>query len=161
MRFRFLQGFLHAFTYVYFPTWTDQFGLQNYKTIMTSFIQTTLSFGSIFGFNATTFLGDYKYGFASLAFTVLPLDFILLFMNDKFFSPKIFFYKVEKEEHVERKSVFSLFEIDENVEKVCPNSCISSSTILTLSLKALAILSKFSRFILKYILVNLFISTSY
>ena len=80
MIFRFLQGFAHVFTYVYFPTWVDQFGLQSYKTIMTSFIQTASPFGSVFGFNATTFLGDYKYGFALLAFTILPLDFILLFM---------------------------------------------------------------------------------
>ena len=117
MGFRFLQGFSHVFTYVYFPTWVDQFGLQNYKTIMTSFIQTASPFGSVFGFNVTTFLGDYKYGFALLAFTILPLDFILLFMPNKFFSPKIFFYKVHKEEHDGRESVFSLFEIDEEKMK--------------------------------------------
>ena len=117
MGFRFLQGFSHVFTYVYFPTWVDQFGLQNYKTIMTSFIQTASPFGSVFDFNVTTFLGDYRYGFALLAFTILPLDFILLFMPDKFFSPKIFFYKVHKEEHDGRESVFSLFEIDEEKMK--------------------------------------------
>ena len=108
MVFRFLQGFAHVFTYVYFPTWVDQFGLQNYKTIMTSFIQTASPFGSVFGFNATTFLGDYKYGFALLAFTILPLDFVLLFMPDKFFSPKIFFSKTVKEEHDGRESVYSI-----------------------------------------------------
>ena len=117
MAFRFLQGFSHVFTYVYFPTWVDQFGFQNYKTIMTSFIQTASPFGSVFGFNATTFLGDYKYGFALLAFTILPLDFILLFMPDKYFSPKIFFYKTLKEDHDGRESVFSLFEVDEEKMK--------------------------------------------
>ena len=90
MIFRFLQGFSHVFTYVYFPTWVDQFGLQHYKTIMTSFIQTASPFGSVFGFNCTTFLGDFKYGFALLAVVILPLDFVLLFMPEKFFSPKIF-----------------------------------------------------------------------
>lgn len=117
MAFRFLQGFSHVFTYVYFPTWVDQFGFQNYKTIMTSFIQTASPFGSVFGFNATTFLGDYKYGFALLAFTILPLDFILLFMPNKYFSPKIFFYKTIKEDHDGRESVFSLFEVDEEKMK--------------------------------------------
>lgn len=117
MIFRFLQGFAHVFTYVYFPTWVDQFGLQSYKTIMTSFIQTASPFGSVFGFNATTFLGDYKYGFALLAFTILPLDFILLFMPDKFFSPKIFFLKKKKEEHDGRESEYSLFEVDEEKMK--------------------------------------------
>ena len=117
MAFRFLQGFSHVFTYVYFPTWVDQFGFQNYKTIMTSFIQTASPFGSVFGFNATTFLGDYKYGFALLAFTILPLDFILLFMPNKYFSPKIFFYKTLKEDHDGRESVFSLFEVDEEKMK--------------------------------------------
>ena len=117
MIFRFLQGFSHVFTYVYFPTWVDQFGLQNYKTIMTSFIQTASPFGSVFGFNATTFLGDYKYGFALLAFTILPLDFILLMMPDKFFSPKIFFYKTIKEDHNGRESIYSLFEVDEEKMK--------------------------------------------
>ena len=117
MAFRFLQGFSHVFTYVYFPTWVDQFGFQNYKTIMTSFIQTASPFGSVFGFNATTFLGDYKYGFALLAFTILPLDLILLCMPDKYFSPKIFFYKTLKEDHDGRESVFSLFEVDEEKMK--------------------------------------------
>lgn len=117
MVFRFLQGFSHVFTYVYFPTWVDQFGLQKYKTMMTSFIQTASPFGSVFGFNATTFLNDYKYGFALLAFSILPLNLILLFMPDKFFSPKIFFYKKESEEHDGRESVYSLFEIDEEKMK--------------------------------------------
>ena len=117
MIFRFLQGFAHVFTYVYFPTWVDQFGIQSCKTIMTSFIQTASPFGSVFGFNATTFLGDYKYGFALLAFTILPLDFILLFMPDKFFSPKIFFLKKKKEEHDGRESEYSLFEVDEEKMK--------------------------------------------
>jgi len=117
MVFRFLQGFSHVFTYVYFPTWVDQFGLQKYKTMMTSFIQTASPFGSVFGFNATTFLNDYKYGFALLAFSILPLNLILLFMPDKFFSPKIFFYKKQSEEHDGRESVYSLFEIDEEKMK--------------------------------------------
>ena len=117
MVFRFLQGFSHVFTYVYFPTWVDQFGLQKYKTVMTSFIQTASPFGSVFGFNATTFLNDFKYGFALLAFSILTFDMILLFMPEKYFSPKIFFYKKVTEEHDGRESVYSLFEIDEEKMK--------------------------------------------
>ena len=117
MVFRFLQGFSHVFTYVYFPTWVDQFGLQKYKTVMTSFIQTASPFGSVFGFNVTTFLGDFKYGFATLAISMLSLDFVILFMPDKFFSPSIFFYKNVTEEHDGRTSVYSLFEIDEEKMK--------------------------------------------
>ena len=117
MIFRFLQGFAHVFTYVYFPTWVDQFGLQNYKTMMTSFIQTASPFGSVFGFNVTTYLADFKKGFALLGFSILALDFVLLFMPDKFFSPKIFFYKKEEVEHDGKKSIFSLFEIDEEKMK--------------------------------------------
>ena len=55
MVFRFLQGFAHVFTYIYFPTWVDQFGLQAYKTTMTSFIQTASPFGSVFGFSLVDF----------------------------------------------------------------------------------------------------------
>ena len=117
MVFRFLQGFSHVFTYVYFPTWVDQFGLQKYKTVMTSFIQTASPFGSVFGFNVTTFLGDFKYGFATLAISMLSLDFVILFMPDKFFSPSIFFYKNVTEEHDGRTTVYSLFEIDEEKMK--------------------------------------------
>ena len=117
MIFRFLQGFSHVFTYVYFPTWVDQFGLQHYKTIMTSFIQTASPFGSVFGFNCTTFLGDFKYGFGLLAVVIIPLDFVLLFMPEKFFSPKIFYHKTVKEEHDGRESVYSLFEVDEEKMK--------------------------------------------
>ena len=117
MIFRFLQGFSHVFTYVYFPTWVDQFGLQNYKTIMASLIQRASPLGSVFGFDATTYLGDYKYVFALLAFTILPLDFILLLMPNKFFSPKIFFYKKVKDEYDGRESIYSLFEVDEEKMK--------------------------------------------
>ena len=117
MIFRFLQGFTHVFTYVYFPTWVDQFGLQKYKTVMTSFIQTASPFGSVLGFNATTFLNDFKIGFASLAFSTLSLNFILLFMPDKYFSPKIFFYKNVTEQYEDRESVYSLFEVDEEKMK--------------------------------------------
>ncbi len=117
MVFRFLQGFSHVFTYVYFPTWVDQFGLQKYKTVMTSFIQTASPFGSVFGFNATTFLGDFKLGFTLLASTILVLNVILLFMPDKYFSPKIFFLKMEKEEHDGHESIYSLFEEDEEKMK--------------------------------------------
>ena len=117
MIFRFLQGFSHVFTYVYFPTWVDQFGLQKYKTVMTSFIQTASPFGSVFGFNVTTFLNDFKYGFALLAFSILALNFILLFMPDKYFSPKIFFKKKVPYENNGRESIYSLFEIDEEKMK--------------------------------------------
>jgi len=117
MIFRFLQGFSHVFTYVYFPTWVDQFGLQKYKTVMTSFIQTASPFGSVFGFNVTTFLNDFKYGFALLAFSILALNFILLFMPDKYFSPKIFFKKKVIGENNGRESIYSLFEIDEEKMK--------------------------------------------
>ena len=117
MVFRFLQGFSHVFTYVYFPTWVDQFGLQKYKTVMTSLIQTASPFGSVFGFNITTFLGDFKYGFALLALSMLALDFIILFMKDKYFSPSIFFLKYDKYEHNGRISEYSLFEIDEEKMK--------------------------------------------
>ena len=113
MIFRFLHGFSHVFTYVYFPTWVDQFGLQKYKTVMTSFIQTASPFGSVFGFNATTFLNDFKYGFALLAFSILGLNALLLFMPDKYFSPKIFFHKNVKEVKDGRETVYSLFEEDE------------------------------------------------
>ena len=111
MVFRFFQGFLHVFTYVYFPTWVDQFGLQKYKTVMTSFIQTTFWF--FFWIYITTFLGDCKYGFALLATSIFVFNMIFLFMPQKYFSPKIFFYKKVTEEHDGRESVYSLFEVDE------------------------------------------------
>ena len=134
MAFRFLQGFSHVFTYVYFPTWVDQFGLQNYKTTMTSFIQTASPFGSVFGFSLVDFfkqrnlkaieensknidfvapLSSYKKGFNFLASAILILDLVLLFLPDQFFSPKIFFFKQITEEHDGRDSIFSLFEVDE------------------------------------------------
>jgi predicted MFS family arabinose efflux permease len=117
MIFRFLQGFSHVFTYVYFPAWVDQFGLQKYKTMMTSFIQTASPFGSVFGFNATTFLADFKKGFALLASSILALNMVILFMPEKYFSPEIFFFKKEKEEIDGRETVYSLFEIDEEKMK--------------------------------------------
>ena len=117
MVFRFLQGFAHVFTYVYFPAWVHQFGLQKYKTVMTSFIQTASPFGSVFGFNVTTFLNDFKLGFALLAFSILALNFVLLFMPEKYFSSKIFFLKNGTEQHDGRDSEYSIFEVDEEKMK--------------------------------------------
>ena len=113
MLFRFLQGFSHVFTYVYFPTWVDQFGLQKYKTLMTSFIQIASPFGSVLGFNITTFLNNFKYGFAFLAFSILPLNISLIFIRNKYFSKRIFFYKTVTENVDSRQTIYSLFEIDE------------------------------------------------
>ena len=93
MLFRFLQGFLHVFTYVYFPTWADQFGFQNSKTKISLLIQFSFPFGSVLGFVATAFLGDYKNGFVLLTFRLLLLNFILLFMPDNFFFLKYFFIR--------------------------------------------------------------------
>ena len=45
MVFRFIQGFEHLSTYLYFPTWIEQFGLQKYKGSMINSIQTASLFG--------------------------------------------------------------------------------------------------------------------
>ena len=58
--FRFLQGVAHVFPYVYFPTWCDQFGIQKYKAIMMSGLQTASPFGSVFGFSVTTYIGSVR-----------------------------------------------------------------------------------------------------
>ena len=84
---------------------------------MTSFIQTASPFGSVLGFNITTWLNDFKHGFALLAFSILGLNFILIFMPDDYFSPKIFFYKKVTEEKEGRESIYSLFEVDEEKMK--------------------------------------------
>ena len=115
MIFRFLQGFSHVFIYVYFPTWVDQFGLQEYKTIMTSIIVTASPFGSVLGFNISTFLNSYKYGFAILAFLMLTFDFFLLFIPNKYFSKRIFFFKKITEEINGRETVYSLFEVHREI----------------------------------------------
>ena len=143
MVFRFLQGFAHVFTYVYFPTWVDQFGLQAYKTTMTSFIQTASPFGSVFGFSLVDFfkqrnkkaieensknidfvspLAAYKKGFNLLATAILVLDIVLLFIPDTYFSPKIFFSKKITENHEGRESTYSIFDIDEEKMKEKQNA---------------------------------------
>ena len=113
--FRFLQGFSHIFPYVYFSAWVDQFGLQRYKTIMTSVIVTAPPIGSVLGFNISTFLNSYKYGFGVLVFVMLPLDIFLLFIPQKYFSKRIFFYKTISEEINGRQTVYSLFEIHKEI----------------------------------------------
>lgn len=119
MIFRFIQGLSHVFTYVYFPAWVDQFGLQNYKTLMTSFMQIASVIGSVFGFSFTTFIGlhNWKWGFATLAFCILPLNFILLFLPAKYFHPSIFFAAGIKDEGREKEGKPSLFEYDEERTK--------------------------------------------
>lgn len=116
--FRFIQGLSHVFTYVYFPAWVDQFGLQKFKTLMTSFIQIASPIGSVFGFTLTTFAGqkNWKWSFATLAFCILPLNALLFFFPVKYFSPSIFFASSIKDEEREQGKP-SLFEYDEERQK--------------------------------------------
>ena len=123
---------MHVFTEVYFPACADQFGFQNSKTKISFLIQFSFPFGSILCFVATTFLGDYKYVFVLLAFLLLLSDFILLFMPDKFFSSKIFFYETMKQEYDGRASVYSLFEVNE--EKMKENQAEREKTLKNPSL---------------------------
>ena len=120
MTFRYIQGVSHVFTYVYFPTWIDQFGFQSSKTMMMSLIQTASPFGSVFGFSVTTFIGTHywKWGFGILAFSILPLNFFLLFIPDKYFSAKIFFKKKIEEKYDNGIiGTVSIFEEDETKKK--------------------------------------------
>ena len=82
---------------------------------MTSIIVTAPPFGSVFCFSISTFLNSYKYGFALLAFSMLPLDNCLLFIPQKYFSKRIFFYKSISEEINGRQTVYSLFEIHKEI----------------------------------------------
>ena len=121
MVFRYIQGVSHVFTYVYFPTWIDQFGLQSSKTMMMSLIQTASPFGSVFGFSVTTFIGthNWKWGFGVLAFSILPLNFFLLFVPDKYFSANIFFKKtIEQKYDNDVIGTVSIFEVDEKKKNV-------------------------------------------
>ena len=121
MTFRYIQGVSHVFTYVYFPTWIDQFGIQSIKTIMMSLIQTASPFGSVFGFSVTTFIGtqNWKWGFGVLAFNILPYNFFLLFVPDKYFSSKIFFKKkIDKKYDNGVIGTVSIFEKDENKKNI-------------------------------------------
>lgn len=115
MTFLFFLGVMHVFTYVYFPAWVEQFGLQKFKTLMTSsFIQMASPVGNAFGFIFSTFLGvkNWRLAFASLALCILFLDFILLFIPNKFFSKSLFYANEIKNDD----NNSSFFEYDE--EKV-------------------------------------------
>lgn len=139
--FRFIQGVSHVFTYVYFPAWIHQYGMQTTKALMLTFIQTASPYGSVFGFSVTSFIGTehWRYGFGILAFCIIPLNIILFFIPDTFFSDKVFFFRTieekmnvkitmyskdklgheqpdeEREEDREYvKSVYSLFEVGES-----------------------------------------------
>ena len=117
--FRFIQGFSHVFTYVYFPVWIDRFGLKKFKTLMTSFFQIASPIGSFFGFTLATFVGqkNWKWAFVSLESFILSLNIILFFLPSKYFSPSIFFAVGIKDEGRE-KGKPSLFEYDEEREKI-------------------------------------------
>ncbi len=55
--FRIIQGLSHVFPYNYYPTWTDQFGMRKYKTILMAVIQNASPIGSVFGFGLANTIG--------------------------------------------------------------------------------------------------------
>ena len=123
MTCRYIQGFVHVSTYIYFPTWIEQFGLQKYKGLMINSIQTASPFGSVFGFALCTFMGtdNWKKCFSLLAYSIMFLICVLFFIPEKYFSSKIYFSRHieisqnEDEEHIEgRGSIYSLFEKNES-----------------------------------------------
>jgi MFS family permease len=123
MTCRFIQGFVTVSTYIYFPTWIEQFGLQKYKNSMINSIQTASPFGSVFGFSLCTFMGtdSWKKCFSLLAYSIMFLICILFFIPEKYFSSQIYFSRHieisqhEEDEHVEgRGSIYSLFEKNES-----------------------------------------------
>lgn len=58
--FRIIQGCSHVFAYNYYPTWTDQFGIRRYKTILIAVMQNASPIGSVFGFGLCNTLGTSK-----------------------------------------------------------------------------------------------------
>ena len=123
MTCRYIQGFVHVSTYIYFPTWIEQFGLQKYKGLMINSIQTASPFGSVFGFALCTFMGtdNWKKCFSLLAYSIMFLICVLFFIPEKYFSSQIYFSRHieisqnEDEEHIEgRGSIYSLFEKNES-----------------------------------------------
>jgi hypothetical protein len=126
MTCRYIQGFVHVSTYIYFPTWIEQFGLQKYKGLMINSIQTASPFGSVFGFALCTFMGtdNWKKCFSLLAYSIMFLICVLFFIPEKYFSSQIYFSRHieisqnEEEEHIEgRGSIYSLFEKNESLMK--------------------------------------------
>ena len=107
-----LQGFSNAFTYIYFPTWIDQFGFQNYKSLMFYLIQIVRTNGFLFGFLIIRIIGRdmWKWVLCILALFLIFIIFILIFIEQNFFSPKIFFSQ-HTNENDDKK--ISLFEEDE------------------------------------------------
>ena len=134
MTCRFIQGFVTVSTYIYFPTWIEQFGLQKYKNSMINSIQTASPFGSVFGFSLCTFMGtdSWKKCFSLLAYSIMFLICILFFIPEKYFSSQIYFSRHieisqhEEDEHVEgRGSIYSLFEKNEShIKKRAPTENI-------------------------------------
>ena len=110
--FQLIQGFSNAFTYIYFPTWIDQFGFQNYKTLMFYLIQIVRTNGFLFGFLIIRIIGRdmWKWVLCILALFLIFIIFILIFIEQNFFSPKIFFSQ-HTNENDDKK--ISLFEEDE------------------------------------------------
>lgn len=61
--FRVIQGLSHVFPYNYFPTWTDQFGMKKYKTILIAVMQNSSPIGSVFGFGLCNTIGIARVSF--------------------------------------------------------------------------------------------------
>lgn len=57
---RTLNGVFQVFSYLYFPVWIDQFGIQSKKTAMLTLIQLASPLGMVVGYTLNTIIGSQK-----------------------------------------------------------------------------------------------------
>lgn len=83
---RVVAGFTSAFVNVYLPSWTDQYGIHKYKSIMISLIHIASSLGYIFGYASGMYIGWNNSFFLQNILLIVSILVIFILIPDKYFS---------------------------------------------------------------------------
>lgn len=83
---RVVAGFTSAFVNVYLPSWTDQYGIHKYKSIMIALIHIASSLGYIFGYASGMYIGWNNSFFLQNILLIASILVIFILMTDKYFS---------------------------------------------------------------------------
>ena len=94
---RVIAGFTSAFVNVYLPSWTDQYGIHKYKSIMISLIHIASSLGYIFGYVSGMFIGWNNSFFLQNILLIILILIIFMVVPDKYFSMSLMPIKAKLE----------------------------------------------------------------
>ena len=124
---RVIAGFAQSFLAIYAPVWSDQLGINKYKSMMLSIIHLSSSLGYLFGYVLGIVMGWENSFYLDNILLIIHIGIIFMFLPDKYFSMNLMPLKAKleinnneenhekKENDKEEKLIKQIEDIDINI----------------------------------------------